>query len=1141
MDDGLAGAEWNIDQIEGGADPIRSRAAATTPASRFGRFWLLLLTLGAGAVALYYTPIFNSGSRAVAYILIEAVAVVAVFAGIRLNHPARPRAWALFGAGMLSVMIGDIILLWLQQVDGLDPSTSLADVFYIAEYPLLIGGVLMLVRSRPDRATILDTLIVTTAALMVVLEFVVKPSLDGYSGSQVDLIVALTYPIADVALLMVSLRTMLSGHLHSPTLRLLLIGITAVVFADVTSLRLNLDSVSLDPSPLDALWLMSMIMWAAAIAHPAARAEPKDAQGDWIQHRTARRLLLTAALLLPPATLAMESTAGDLPHTLVSLAAWGVIAILVMMRTDVAITLAVQSESAMAESEKKQRLLIENSHDIIYTMSKDAAFTFVSPAWTTLLGHVPAQVVGQPMEKFVHPDDRRGLLKYLQAVGRDGRGEEGVEYRIRDIYGTWKWHTAGAVAIRDFSGEVIGFEGIARDISARKEAEDVAERFRIGFEQGAVGQSLTSMKGRFIQVNSALAEMLGYSISELTGMRFDDLTHPDDRGSSTTTEAHLIAQQHVSRFQKRCVRKDGETVWADVNVAPVKNGHREPDYFVTTFVDITAQKGAETGLQETNIQLAGAMSRAIELAAEAEAANLAKSQFLAMMSHEIRTPMNAILGNAGLLEDAALGPAERESVEAIEAAGQTLLTVINDVLDFSKIEANRMELEEVGFAPASLIASVVSLFGVSARDRGLNLVTDIDPSIPVILAGDPHRLQQVMSNLVGNAIKFTPEGSVTVRARVDSRTADETVLRFEVTDTGIGIDAAGRARLFTPFVQVDSSATRRFDGTGLGLAICRRLVGLMGGQIDVTSTPGVGSTFWFTARLATPSDIEAGDVLLANENVVRTANLTGARVLVAEDNLANQRLIERLLTKLGIEPTIVANGRAAVESVRDGSFDLVLMDCHMPELDGFKATRAIRAEGFQIPVVALTADAMNGDRETCLAAGMNDYLSKPIVNAALHATLRRWLPESREIGPLAASAMAAAGLVEGGGLIDLHQITELFALDPDGSAGFLPAMVEGYETTLAETLPGIRTALAAGDPEALEDSAHKLKGVAANLGVRRVFDCTTRLIALARSGTTAGGEPILTELEVALGPAAEALAALIAAAAAAPEADSRAA
>jgi CheY-like chemotaxis protein/HPt (histidine-containing phosphotransfer) domain-containing protein/anti-sigma regulatory factor (Ser/Thr protein kinase) len=452
-----------------------------------------------------------------------------------------------------------------------------------------------------------------------------------------------------------------------------------------------------------------------------------------------------------------------------------------------------------------------------------------------------------------------------------------------------------------------------------------------------------------------------------------------------------------------------------------------------------------------------------------------------------------------------------------------------------------MELEEVGFAPASLIASVVALFGVSARDRGLTLVADVDPSIPVILAGDPHRLQQVMSNLVGNAIKFTRQGSVTLRARVDSRTAVETILRIEVADTGIGIDAAGRARLFAPFVQVDSSATRRFDGTGLGLAICRRLVGMMGGEIDVSSTPGVGSTFWFTARLATPTDIEAGDVLLANENVVRTTGPAGARVLVAEDNQGNQRLIERLLTNMGIQPTVVPNGRDAIEAVRSGAFDLVLMDCHMPAMDGFEATRAIRAEGFQIPVVALTADAMNGDRDTCLAAGMNDYLSKPIVRSKLQATLLRWLPEGREMGPLATSAMAAAELVEGGGLIDQRQIMELFALDPDGSAGFLPAMVQSYEATLAETLPGIRAAVAAGDPEGLEDSAHKLKGVAANLGVRHVFDCTARLVALARSGTTGGGEPILAELEAALGPAAEALAALITGAAASSETDTRAA
>ena len=508
----------------------------------------------------------------------------------------------------------------------------------------------------------------------------------------------------------------------------------------------------------------------------------------------------------------------------------------------------------------------------------------------------------------------------------------------------------------------------------------------------------------------------------------------------------------------------------------------------------------------------------------AEAANKAKSAFLAMMSHEIRTPMNAILGNAGLLDAATLNPSERESVETIESAGQTLLSLINDVLDFSKIEADRMDLERIGFAPTKLISSVVSLFGITAANKGIILASEIDTSIPSILAGDPHRLRQVLSNLVGNAIKFTSEGGVTVRVAMVGNTPGETVLRFEVSDTGIGINDEGRARLFSPFVQVDTSTTRRFGGTGLGLAICKKLVGLMGGEIDVDSTIGAGSTFWFTARLAAPTEAEIKSVTSAEEVVTKSAELVGARVLVAEDNLANKRLIERLLARLGVDVTVVGNGLDAVAAVRGGTFDLVLMDCHMPELDGFDATRIIRNEGASIPIIALTANAMSGDREVCIDAGMDDYLPKPIVPADLALALRRWLPEGRPVNGPSTDIRVSDAPRQDNGAIDHAKIAELCELDPDSSAGFLAGMIEGYEVTVAETIPDIREAILSSDPHALEEAAHKLKGGAANLGARYVNDCATRLLTLARSGSTTGSETIFAELEASLEPAATVLA-----------------
>ena len=531
----------------------------------------------------------------------------------------------------------------------------------------------------------------------------------------------------------------------------------------------------------------------------------------------------------------------------------------------------------------------------------------------------------------------------------------------------------------------------------------------------------------------------------------------------------------------------------------------------------------------------------------AEASDRAKSEFLAMMSHEIRTPMNAILGNARLLAETPLSGDARESVEAIGIAGETLMSIISDILDFSKIEANRMQLERQGFSVADLVRSVVSLFMVPAQAKGLTVAARIDPALPEILAGDQHRLRQILFNLTGNAIKFTGHGGVTIHARLLESDAESSLLRFEVTDTGIGIGLPAQRRLFAPFVQADDSTTRRFGGTGLGLAISRSLVGLMGGEIGVDSAPGTGSTFWFTARLAAPTQVELMAAMTVHEEPAVSPDCAGARILVAEDNAANLRLVERLLERLGIVVVPAIDGRTAVDRALSEPIDLVLMDLHMPELDGLAATRAIRAGGLDIPIIALTADATPRDRAECLAAGMNDYLTKPIRQASLMTTLREWLPAAAEPRrnpddgapaadddartPEAADRRGAVpphGTAEPESL-EMAQVEELLRLDPKGEAGFLASMVDSYHATVAETMPAIRSAVERGDCKGLEEAAHKLKGVAGNIGAARIFETSARLVELARSGSLDGSAAALGDLESALVPAEDAFADLLAA------------
>ena len=373
-----------------------------------------------------------------------------------------------------------------------------------------------------------------------------------------------------------------------------------------------------------------------------------------------------------------------------------------------------------------------------------------------------------------------------------------------------------------------------------------------------------------------------------------------------------------------------------------------------------------------------------------------KSEFLATMSHEIRTPMYSVIGMNELLLQTTLSDRQREYAEAVHISAEGLLAILDDILDFSAIEADKLLLHETDFDPRAVIEEVNEIFAAKMHAKGLTLRAFVAPDVPIWLRGDPRRLRQVLVNLVGNAVKFTDHGNIEIGVTVCETTEPGPILRFEVADTGVGIPQAAHQRLFQPFTQLDGSMARRYGGTGLGLAISKRLVELMGGEIGVESEFGKGARFWFTAALKHPSDHPDGHQTERSHQGATEAEpavlVPGVRILLAEDNLTNQRLAILQLERLGYVAKAVADGRAAVDAVIEDpdAFDLLLMDCQMPVMDGFQAARVIRrAEpaGRHLPIIAMTANAMHGDREACLAAGMDDYLSKPVRPTELEPSL----------------------------------------------------------------------------------------------------------------------------------------------------------
>ncbi len=894
------------------------------------------------------------------------------------------------------------------------------------------------------------------------------------------------------------------------------------------------------------------------------------------------------------------------------------------------ITARKRAEDALLDSEILYHSLVESLPQNIFRKDAQERFTFANKRFCDTLGKPLAEILGrtdfdffpEELARKYQQDDRRVMeqRETFETV-EEHQKPDGSKLHVQLI----------KTPLYDFSGNVIGVQGMFWDVTERKKIEQTLaherDLLRALLDHVPDRIYFKDAQSRFLKCSKALAERLGLSDPELAVGKTDFDFHPLDKAREFHTDEQRIIESGrplINKIEKQVDPQRAE-IWASVTKVPVYNQAGVVTGIIGISRDITALKKIEEELEINR-------DAALELVRQ-------KSQFLATMSHEIRTPMNGILGMIGLLLDTRLTVKQRDFAETIRGSAEALLTIINDILDFSKIEAGKLTFETLDFDLREAMESTVELLAERAQAKQLELISFVPPDAPTALRGDPGRFRQILTNLVGNAVKFTEHGEVIVRAVKESETDQQVWWKFLVSDTGIGVPEEAKEKIFQAFTQADGSTTRKYGGTGLGLAISKQLVEMLGGRIGLEDTPGRGSAFWFTlpfekqppktgaenARLQFPGTrilvvddntlhreflaehlrslqietelaataaetLEAlrrrgqaghpfnlvvmdmnlpemeglalarqihADAVLGNPRLMLLTGLraklnaadlreTGVaavllkpvrlsrlmeclravlsgetvlalepagstettpasppppakpmRILLAEDNVVNQKVALHQLRKLGHSADALANGRDVLAALHRTRYDIILMDCEMPELDGYEATRQIRAQekesGTHAYIIAMTANALLGDRELCVAAGMDDYLMKPVQLAKLKAAMGRGI-EHLQMQAAPERASAPPGAIDPAVLAGLRELQEPGKPDP------LAELIDLFLRDTPAQVHKMNAAHAQGDAAQLKSAAHSLKGSANNMGARTLANLCATVEKQAKAG-----------------------------------------